>query len=142
MRNFGFDNRSGDRRDSRRPEMHDAVCSDCGKNCQVPFRPSGDKPIYCSDCFEKKGGRGGRSNRGGFQSRNFGNRDGGGRPQQNNGGDRGMAQLSEKIGTLNNKLDTIIGLLSAAGDKKAEKKEKPKAKVRAKKEKPKKVARK
>jgi len=39
-------------------EMHDAVCSSCGKNCQVPFQPSGEKPVYCSDCFQSQ-----RSNR-------------------------------------------------------------------------------
>jgi len=41
----------GGRRDSVR-EMHSATCSSCGKACQVPFRPSGDKPVYCSDCFQ------------------------------------------------------------------------------------------
>jgi CxxC-x17-CxxC domain-containing protein len=35
-------------------EMHDAVCAQCGKNTQVPFRPSGDRPVYCSDCFSKQ----------------------------------------------------------------------------------------
>jgi CxxC-x17-CxxC domain-containing protein len=33
-------------------EMFDAVCADCGKTAQVPFRPSGAKPVYCSDCFQ------------------------------------------------------------------------------------------
>jgi CxxC-x17-CxxC domain-containing protein len=37
-----------------RREMHDAVCAQCGKNTQVPFRPSGDRPVYCSDCFSKQ----------------------------------------------------------------------------------------
>lgn len=50
----GRDRSSGGRR-SERPEMHEAVCDECGKDCRVPFRPSGDKPIYCSDCFEKMG---------------------------------------------------------------------------------------
>ena len=41
-------------RSDRRPlEMHDAICDKCGKECQVPFKPSGDKPVYCSDCFRK-----------------------------------------------------------------------------------------
>jgi len=35
-------------------EMHDAVCAQCGKDTQVPFRPSGDRPVYCSDCFSKQ----------------------------------------------------------------------------------------
>ena len=40
---------------SRGPrEMHDAVCAQCGKDTQVPFRPSGDRPVYCSDCFSKQ----------------------------------------------------------------------------------------
>ena len=35
--------------------MFSATCSQCGKDCQVPFRPSGEKPVYCSDCYEKLG---------------------------------------------------------------------------------------
>jgi CxxC-x17-CxxC domain-containing protein len=44
-------------------EMFSATCSSCGKEAQVPFQPSGDKPVYCSDCFEQRRGasRGGRS---------------------------------------------------------------------------------
>jgi CxxC-x17-CxxC domain-containing protein len=38
--------------DDRAPrEMFDAVCSTCGKDTQVPFRPTSGKPVYCSDCF-------------------------------------------------------------------------------------------
>ena len=32
-------------------EMHDAVCARCGNETQVPFRPTGARPVYCSDCF-------------------------------------------------------------------------------------------
>lgn len=32
-------------------QMYEAVCSDCGRDCEVPFKPSGDKPIYCDKCF-------------------------------------------------------------------------------------------
>ncbi|MGH8630603.1 MAG: zinc-ribbon domain containing protein [Burkholderiales bacterium] len=39
---------------SRQREMHPAVCAQCGKDTQVPFRPSGDRPVYCSDCFQKQ----------------------------------------------------------------------------------------
>ena len=35
-------------------QMFDAVCSNCGKETQVPFQPRGDKPVYCSDCFAEK----------------------------------------------------------------------------------------
>ena len=46
-------------------EMHKATCADCGKECEVPFKPTSSKPIYCSDCFKKHDGKGGRSNDGG-----------------------------------------------------------------------------
>ena len=37
---------------SRGPrEMFDAVCARCGKDTQVPVRPTGARPVYCSDCF-------------------------------------------------------------------------------------------
>jgi CxxC-x17-CxxC domain-containing protein len=35
-------------------EMHPATCAQCGKETEVPFRPSGDRPVYCSDCFSKR----------------------------------------------------------------------------------------
>ena len=40
-------------------EMHDATCSECGKQCQVPFVPAKDengnlRPVYCLDCFKKR----------------------------------------------------------------------------------------
>ena len=40
---------------SRAPrEMHAVVCAQCGKDTEVPFMPSGDRPVYCSDCFSKR----------------------------------------------------------------------------------------
>jgi len=45
--------------DRPRREMFPATCSQCGKETQVPFQPRGDKPVYCSECFESvRGGRG------------------------------------------------------------------------------------
>ena len=35
-------------------EMHTAICASCGKEAQVPFVPRGDKPVYCSDCFQQQ----------------------------------------------------------------------------------------
>ncbi|HUE75575.1 MAG TPA: zinc-ribbon domain containing protein, partial [Chloroflexota bacterium] len=34
-----------------RRELFPAVCSSCGKETRVPFQPTGDRPVYCSDCF-------------------------------------------------------------------------------------------
>lgn len=39
----------------RRPrEMYSAVCAECGRAAQVPFQPTGARPVYCSDCFQSK----------------------------------------------------------------------------------------
>ena len=35
-------------------QMYPAVCSQCGRETQVPFQPRGDKPVYCSECFAEK----------------------------------------------------------------------------------------
>jgi len=48
-------------------EMFSATCSTCGQEARVPFQPSGDKPVYCSSCFQQRGGSGGGS--GGNRSR-------------------------------------------------------------------------
>ena len=37
-------------------EMHKATCSECGKECEVPFKPTEGKPVYCKDCYAKKKG--------------------------------------------------------------------------------------
>jgi CxxC-x17-CxxC domain-containing protein len=108
-------------RDGGRPPLHDAVCDECGKDCKVPFRPSGDKPIYCSDCFEQKGGRDGGRSRGGRDS-------GGYSPRTVS--DPNMGKLNANIEILNSKLDKLISLLSA---KVAEEKPKLKNKVKKKK---------
>mgnify|MGYP002395649427 CR=1 FL=1 len=35
-------------------EMYSAVCAACGKTTQVPFQPTGDKPVYCRDCYQPR----------------------------------------------------------------------------------------
>ena len=42
-------------------EMHSATCASCGKEAQVPFVPRGDKPVYCSDCFQQQRQSSGRA---------------------------------------------------------------------------------
>ncbi|RJR25539.1 zinc-binding protein [Candidatus Microgenomates bacterium] len=34
-------------------QMHTAVCAQCGKECEVPFEPRGDKPVYCNECYQQ-----------------------------------------------------------------------------------------
>ena len=35
-------------------QLYDAVCADCGKTAQVPFQPTGSRPVYCNDCFRSR----------------------------------------------------------------------------------------
>ena len=120
MSNYNRSNRSGGgrfggdfrRRDSGRRQMHKAVCDECGKDCEVPFKPSGDKPIYCSECFEKKeGGSSRRSERRSPRRSDFGKKD------------DTHKKLLEQVGSLNTKLDRILKVLeSGVGKKPASKK--------------------
>lgn len=48
-------------------QLFDVTCSSCGNKAQVPFKPSGDRPVYCRECYMKQGNDrrgGGRDNRG------------------------------------------------------------------------------
>ena len=38
-------------RDQYGRQMYTVKCSSCGKDAQVPFQPSGDRPVYCRDCY-------------------------------------------------------------------------------------------
>lgn len=50
----GFNNR-GPRNFSTGPrEMHKATCSECGNECEVPFKPTEGKPVFCKECYAKK----------------------------------------------------------------------------------------
>ena len=80
----------------RRPvEMHEVTCDKCKKRCEVPFRPSGDKPVYCSDCFRKEDNP--RSN---FSSNN-----------QNGSSPSGAS--AEQFNQINVKLDKILSVLES-----------------------------
>jgi CxxC-x17-CxxC domain-containing protein len=35
-------------------EMHKAVCAECGKECEVPFKPDQSRPVYCRECYSKR----------------------------------------------------------------------------------------
>ena len=89
----GRDRGGGRRRDggrdrrSERHEMHSAICDKCGKDCEVPFKPTQGKPIYCDDCYKDK-------------SREAGSRSEMGKPINN-----------EKIDQINKKLDKIMKAL-------------------------------
>ncbi len=35
-------------------EVFKATCSECKKECEVPFKPREDRPVYCKDCYSKR----------------------------------------------------------------------------------------
>src|SRR3989337_3413302 len=37
---------------NRRIEMHNAICGDCGNECEIPFKPKDSRPVYCRECFQ------------------------------------------------------------------------------------------
>ncbi len=53
FRNSRDDRGSRYSRDDRKVESTTVTCADCGNECQVPFVPRTDRPVYCSDCFRK-----------------------------------------------------------------------------------------
>ncbi len=70
---------------SRERNFTQVICAECKKECEVPFRPSGDRPVYCRECFSKhkdgssfKGKYDNRPREGGFtQGRHFDKQQGG-----------------------------------------------------------------
>ena len=109
----GFSNNRG--REDR--QMFSAICDKCGAECQLPFRPTGEKPVYCSNCFEKTGGRdGGERNFGG--NRDFGERrDFGGnnrRFESRDTKDYQQDNTRAEIEVINQKLYKILSILNSS----------------------------
>ncbi|MBC8434882.1 hypothetical protein H8D91_00060 [archaeon] len=122
-RNFSNDRREGGRsyggrdsgsrggsfggRDRRELPFCDAVCAKCGKDCKVPFKPTGDKPVYCRSCFN------GGDNDGSSDRRDSG---------------RNMASASqgvtqEQFKQLSKKVDQILEILNTLEDEEYEEEE-------------------
>lgn len=112
-RKFGnkFGGPRGGDRPFGRPELFPATCSSCGKPCEVPFRPTGEKPVYCRDCFGKQEQAPWRESRGGDRNdrpqRDF-------RPQRESSGgtDGGNDELKRQLATLEMKVNRILEILS------------------------------
>lgn len=93
--------RGGGRGFGGRPEMHKVTCDKCGEQCEVPFRPSGDKPVFCSSCFEKNGNSGPGARGRDSRPSHFA-------PQVQ--ASAGISQ--EQFKQLNDKLDKVLEMLS------------------------------
>lgn len=112
--NYGRRDSGGGNYNNRPPmELHHAVCATCGKDCEVPFRPTGDRPVYCRDCFAKQGGRSENGGRG-----NYERNDNSPKPSYNNNNDHRdnspapRPQNNQQMDMISAKLDQIINLLS------------------------------
>lgn len=121
----------GSDRNNDRPQMHQATCDECQKSCEVPFRPTGERPVYCRDCFSSKNPE---------QSRDFSPRPARPsfgsprkpfaprqdfRPARESGSDTGTAlrELSSQMQALSGKLDRLIDAISAQKAPEAPRKE-------------------
>ncbi|MEP7103250.1 MAG: CxxC-x17-CxxC domain-containing protein [Candidatus Dojkabacteria bacterium] len=118
------DNRGGGygRRDSERSNFNDrgnsdrqmfpAVCDNCGKDCEVPFKPNGSKPIFCNECFREMGGndREQNSERFDFKKQNFERRES---PRNENRDEsaNATAYMKQQFDVLNTKLNKIMAAL-------------------------------
>lgn len=98
--------------------MFSAICADCRKPCQVPFRPSGDKPIYCRECFMKR-----KEKTVGDSWRPSAPQGGGAKqnpvlskPQQSSGGVQ-LVDLKRQRDLMVEKLDMLIQKLEGTGTK-------------------------
>lgn len=112
-----FRGREGGRggRDDRPTTMYPAVCANCKINTEVPFRPTGDKPVYCRDCFNLQNyrgdSRGDRDNRSDSRGKS---RESRGDSRDNIGSSRNedSQKLQKQIDEINVKLDKILDVLT------------------------------
>lgn len=103
---FKGGNIGGNRGDRGPVTMHSAICSSCGKSCEVPFRPTGEKPVYCRDCFAGRSAMGGdRSQR--KDPRTFSTNQTVNSSQSN----AGNSEMKKQLDAMNVKLDKLMSLV-------------------------------
>ena len=83
------DRRSSNRRDfrpksSEERSIHKVTCDSCGESCEVPFKPTVGKPVFCDACFKKK---------------------------KNSGPENRTNQFSSELAQINEKLNKILEAL-------------------------------
>ena len=116
----GFSGRGGGRggfgggRDRGSATMHQAICNQCGKPCEVPFRPTTGKPVYCNSCFGGKKEIGNNRGRDRFSQRNY---DRYNAPIKSDfGSEIGKGnnnEVKKQLEILNGKMDLLINAVKA-----------------------------
>lgn len=114
----------------REVTMHAATCGECGNACEVPFKPSNDKPVFCNDCFMSKrndrdAGHRGDNNRGerreerGTKERYIST------PREprevksfdNSGNEKAISELRSMVAEMGKKIDYLIGAAATKATK-------------------------
>jgi CxxC-x17-CxxC domain-containing protein len=98
--------------------MHPATCSSCQKPCEVPFRPTGEKPVYCRDCFAGRAALGGeRSQRKDFRSESRPQTQTFSTPAPMQTSNKGNDELRKQIDSMNIKLDKLTNTIQNLAEK-------------------------
>lgn len=106
---------SGGRDRGERSEMFSTTCDQCGKQCEVPFRPSGSKPVYCNDCFGGKRDAaseyGTRTDAPRYEKKDSFSFGASAKPAHASGGsDKQVEELKRQVEALHTKVDKLIAL--------------------------------
>ena len=103
---YGRRNRGG-------PEMFRTTCDECGNSCEVPFKPTMGKPVYCRECFDTTGPNPDRASGKSFGKKDYKSKGekSGGYSESRPAGDSGTVSTAQ-YDKLNEKLDKILKLLS------------------------------
>ncbi len=94
---------------SRDREMFQATCDSCSNSCQVPFKPSGDKPVLCDNCFSKKREDSSREYK---SSQSFGERNDRAERPARNFAETNTPRPDQKINDLQMKLESLTSKVS------------------------------
>ncbi|MEK7623506.1 MAG: CxxC-x17-CxxC domain-containing protein [Patescibacteria group bacterium] len=108
---FGGGRKFGGRdRDDGSRQMYQATCAECGQACEVPFQPTGNRPVFCSNCFKRQDGPSPK-----FAPKNFGGGTGGGNfvgnTPSNNPGNTSVVSKAQ-FDSLVAKVDKILSILN------------------------------
>ncbi len=92
----------------RSTTLYKAICSKCGNECEVPFRPVNGKPVFCRNCFVKTGDTDTRGRAGDrFPKREFNSAPARFDTPKNDGA------VLKQLEILNTKLDRLIGAIES-----------------------------
>lgn len=121
----------GDRFEKREVTMHPATCGECGNACEVPFKPSNDKPVFCNDCFMSKrndrdaahrgdNNRGERREERGTKERYIST------PRENksfdnSGNEKAISELRTMVAEMGKKIESLVTLVESSSSKKESK---------------------